>query len=227
MFKYAHGGGISIFNNNNLDILPHLRELTGCTVNCILTDPPYGMDFQSNYREVKYKKIKNDACLDWLDEFSKLCFDIAANNSAHYIFCSFHSIDKFKQSFERYFKIKDILVWKKNNTGMGDLKGSFAPKHEFILFMQKGRRLINGTRDCNILEFSRTNNKFHPTEKPVDLCEYLLEKFTDIGDTVLDPFMGSGTTGVSCKNMGRNFIGIEEDDVYFETAYKRIFKGIS
>lgn len=62
----------------------------------------------------------------------------------------------------------------------------------------------------------------HPTQKPVALIEYLIKTYTNEGDTVLDNVMGSGTTGVACKNLGRNFIGIEKDPVYFETAKNRI-----
>lgn len=143
-------------------------------------------------------------------------------NTAHYVFCSFHFIDKFKQEFEKKFTVKNILVWEKNNTSMGDLKANFAPKVEFILFLQKGRRFINGSRDPNIFKFKRTNNKVHPTQKPIDLMEYLIKKFTNCNDLVLDPFMGSGTTGIACKNLNRDFIGIELDRKYFEIAKKRI-----
>jgi site-specific DNA-methyltransferase (adenine-specific) len=115
-------------------------------------------------------------------------------------------------------------VWEKNNTSMGDLKNDFAPKIEFILFLQKGQRLINGSRDPNIFKFNRTGNKIHPTQKPVDMIEYLLSKFSDENDTIIDPFMGSGTTGVACINTNRKFIGIEMDDNYFKIAKDRIEK---
>ena len=62
----------------------------------------------------------------------------------------------------------------------------------------------------------------HPTQKPVPLCEYLIKTYTNEGETVLDNCMGSGTTGVACKNLNRKFIGIELDDTYFEIAKKRI-----
>jgi site-specific DNA-methyltransferase (adenine-specific) len=65
-------------------------------------------------------------------------------------------------------------------------------------------------------------NKLHPTQKPVALVEYLIKTYTNEGDTVLDNCMGSGTTGVACKNLNRNFIGIEKDEAYFEIARKRI-----
>ena len=93
-----------------------------------------------------------------------------------------------------------------------------------ILFLHKGRRLINGTRVPNIMKFARTGNKLHPTQKPVDLMEYLIKKFSDENNIIIDPFMGSGTTGVACKNLNRNFIGIELDKNYFKIAQERINK---
>ncbi len=205
------------------DCLEKMKDIPDNSIDMILTDPPYGMSFQSNHRIEKYDSIKNDNSLDWLDCFVDEAWRVSKENTAHYVFCSFHNIDVFKQSFQKKFKIKNILVWEKNNTSMGDLKADFAPKIEFILFLQKGRRFIEGKRDPNIFKFARTGNKNHPTEKPVDLNEYLLSKFSSENDTILDPFMGSGTTGVACKNLNRNFIGIELDETYFNIAKERIY----
>ena len=94
------------------DCLEMMKEVPDGSVDMILTDPPYGMDFQSNYRNEKHKKLLNDIHVDiWLNEFTNEIFRIAANNSAHYVFCSFHNIDLFKQSLQRLFKIKNILTW--------------------------------------------------------------------------------------------------------------------
>jgi len=206
----------------NGDCLEELKKIEDDSIDVVLSDPPYGMSFQSNYRKIKHKIIKNDDCLDWLEDFIKEIYRVSKNNTGHYLFCSIHNIDLFKQEIEKYFKIKNILIWKKNNTGMGDLKGSFAPKYEMIIFFHKGRKLINGKRDCDILEFNKTRNQLHPTEKPVDLLEYLLEKFSNEGDVCLDAFMGGGSTGVACKNLNRKFIGIEIDKEYFDISVNRI-----
>lgn len=76
----------------------------------------------------------------------------------------------------------------------------------------------------NILSFSNSNHKniLHPTQKPVPLLEYLIKTYTNEGETVLDNCMGSGSTGVACVNINRNFIGIELDDKYFQIAQQRI-----
>ena len=80
----------------------------------------------------------------------------------------------------------------------------------------------------NILQYSNanaTNEKpLHSTQKPVELMEYLIKTYTNEGETVLDNCMGSGTTGVACRNLNRNFIGIEKDKNYFEIAKKRIYE---
>lgn len=204
------------------DCFELMKEIENESIDMILTDPPYGMDFRSNHRKSRHDSIKNDSNVDWLPHFAQECFRVAKNNTAHYVFCSFHKIDLFKQAFEQHFCVKNILVWEKNNTSMGDLEHDFAPKLEFILFLQKGQRKINGARDPNIFKYPKTKNEYHPTEKPVGLCGYMLSKFSDLGDLVLDPFMGSGTTGIACANLQREFIGIELSEKYFRIAEKRI-----
>lgn len=187
----------------------------------IVTDPPYMINYRSDYRKNKYNRIKNDKdSYNLISEYFKKCNEILKDNSAIYCFCSWHNVDFFKQEFEKYFKLKNIIVWNKNNTSMGDLKGSYAPKHEFILFGHKGRRLIEGFRYPDVLDFKRTNNKLHPTQKPIDLLEVLIKTSSKEGDVVFDGFMGSGSTGVACLKNNRNFIGVELDEKYFEIAKK-------
>jgi site-specific DNA-methyltransferase (adenine-specific) len=88
---------------------------------------------------------------------------------------------------------------------------------------QVGRKYMAQTGfPNNVLEFARDKDSTHPTQKPVALMEYLIRTYTNEGETVLDFTMGSGTTGVACKNLNRDFIGIELDPEYFEIANKRI-----
>ena len=74
----------------------------------------------------------------------------------------------------------------------------------------------------NVLNFANDGKTQHPTQKPVALMEYLIKTYTQEGETVLDFTMGSGTTGVACKNLNRKFIGIEKDETYFKIAQDRI-----
>ena len=191
-------------------------------IDLIVTDPPYGMNFRSNHRAERYGNIHWDDNLDWVNDFCAEANRVLKGNSHLYMFCSFHNVDIFKQALERYFTIKNILIWEKNNTSMGDLKGDYAPKYEMILFATKGRRLLNGGRDPNMVKFARTGNKLHPTQKPVELISYLVNKSSKENDIVYDPFMGSGTTAEAAYDGNRNYIGSEIDETYYEISLTRI-----
>ena len=206
------------------DCLEIMKDIPDGSVDLVITDPPYGIDFQSHHRKEMHPKIWNDKVLDWLEKYVDECFRILKDNTAVYFFCSWHNVDIFKQSIEKKFKIKNILIWEKNNTSMGDLKASYAPKYEMIIFAHKGRKLLNGFRYADIIKANRTGNKLHPTEKPVDLLELFIKNSSDENAVVFDGFMGSGSTGVACVNTNRNFIGIELDENYFNIAKERIEK---
>ena len=210
----------------NIDWKEAITQVSDKSIDLVVTDPPYGMKFQSNYRKVKHKSIQNDDNLDWLEswviELKRVCKD-----EAHlYIFCSWHNIDLFKQIVGAYFQVKNILIWEKNNTGMGDLEGDYASKYEMILFCSHGSKKLNGGRDANILKAKRTGNENHPTEKPVNLIRYLIEKSSNKGDLVLDTFAGSFSTAQACKEIGRDFICFEIEPEYCRTA-KNLLNGVS
>ncbi len=226
MTKMIKTPKIELHHGDCLDVMDEMIK-KGVKVDLIMTDPPYGMSYQSNSRTDTHKKIAGDDNLDWLPDFAEKCSLLVKDDTAHYVFCSWHKIDVFKQEFQKYFTIKNILVWDKGQNGMGDLQADFGNSVEFILFLQKGRRLMNGKREPNVLKYQRTLNNLHPTEKPVALIEYLIGKFSDPGQLVFDPFMGSGTTGVACKHIDRSFIGAELEEGYFKTAKKRIHKAKS
>lgn len=208
------------------DSLEIMKELADKSVGAVVTEPPYGMSYKSGRRkkETAYDKIKNDDNLDFLEDFVAESYRILSDNSAFYCFCSWHNIDKFKAVIEKYFKIKNILVWVKNNHGSGDLLAAYAPKHEFIIYANKGRSKFREGRHPDVLNFKKVSGSksVHPTEKPVDLLEFLIKNNTDEGDIIIDPFMGSGSTGVAATNLGRGFIGIELEDEYFKIANERI-----
>ena len=208
-----------IHNENCMETMEKIEDES---IDLIVTDPPYGMNYRSNHRGERYDSIHWDDNLDWLDDWTSECCRVLSESSHMYVFCSFHNIDIFKQKIQSKFTIKNILIWEKNNTSMGDLKGDYAPKYEMILFCTKGRRLLNGGRDPNIIKFARTGNKLHPTQKPVDLISYLVGKSSHKGEIVYDPFMGSGTTALAAYSSERKYIGSEIDKLYYESSLKRI-----
>lgn len=213
------------------DCLDCMSEIPDGSVDMVLTDPPYGMSFQSNRRVVKDKfaKIENDSSLEWLDGFFAECVRVMRDDTAIYSFCSWHHVDMFKAAFERYFKMKNLIVWVKNNHGSGDLTGAYAPKHEFVLYGHKGRSLLREKRLPDVFDFPKiaSSKLLHPTEKNINMLEVFVRNNSDVGQVVLDPFMGSGTTGVAAMNTGRKFIGIELDEGYFDIACGRIEKAMA
>ena len=216
--------GYKLYQGDCLEIMGGIKDKS---VDLIVTDPPYLMDYQSNRRkkEDRFDKIKNDKgnymlIQDYLEE----CYRIMKDDTAIYCFCSWHNIDFFKNEFEKHFKLKNILVWNKNNHGTGDLKGSYAPKHEFILFGHKGRTLLREKRIADVIDCPKisSNKLTHPTEKPQDLLEIFIKQSSDVGSIIFDGFMGTGSCGIAAKKLNRNFIGIELDEKYFNIAKNRL-----
>lgn len=205
----------------NADCLDILKRLPDKCVDLVLTDPPYGMDYQSGWREIQYNKIEGDKNLEWLPEFLKELKRVSKDDAIWYVFCSWHKVDKFKQEIEKVKNVKNILIWNKNNFGSGDLFCDYAPKYEMIIFCNDKKKL-NGRRIANVLNFAKTDNSLHPTQKPVDLFGVLLQKASNENDLVLDCFSGSGTTAVACHKLKRRFICIERDREYFEASVKRL-----
>ncbi len=209
----------------NMDCLKGLKQLKDNSVDLVLTDPPYGMSYQSSWRTDKYDKIKDDDNIDWFKPLLEELYRVLKNNSHCYIFCNDYAISYFRDwAKEIGFNIKRTLVWVKNNHTSGDLKGDYGNKTEFIIYLQKGRRELNGKRDTNVLFFNREESKGHPTIKPLKLIEYLLIKSSNEKDIVLDPFMGSGTTAVACKELNRQYIGFELQEEYCNVSNKRLDK---
>lgn len=206
----------------NADCLDILRELPDKSIDLVLTDPPYAMKFQSNYRQIKYKKIENDNNLNWLSEWCEQISRVIKDNAHLYIFCSWHNIDKFKIEIEKYIKVKNILIWAKNNTGMGDLFNDYAPQYEMIIYCNPDNKPLNNGRDSNILYFNRTGNINHSTEKPIDMMSYLIDKSSKENDLVLDTFAGSCPVAIACHKLNRRFICIEKDEDYYKASVERL-----
>ena len=207
---------------HNVDCIEFMKQIPDNYFDLLLTDPPFGMKFQSSHRLEKHKKILNDDNLDWLPSFAYEIDRILKDEAHMYLFCSHHFIEVFKYELQKYRKVKNILIWEKNNTGMGDLDGDYAPKYEMILFCSNGERKLNEGRTPNIIKATRTHNDLHPTQKPVDLIEFLIKKSMKKNDKVFDPFIGSGTTAAACKSIGLEWCGCELEKDYADIANKRL-----
>ena len=107
---------------------------------------------------------------------------------------------------------------------MGDLAGDYSPAHEFMIFAARAQHKLRGKRLSNVWQLPRDSREayLHPTQKPVSFFSLAIEKSSDAGKTILDPFMGSGTALVAAKRLGRHAIGIEIEKKYCDIAVKRL-----
>lgn len=211
-----------LFLGNCLDILP---QLPNDSVDCIITDPPYGIRYQSRSHALPLTRIANDdegACA-LLDQALALAQHTLKENSHIYIFTNWQAFAPMAAIVKKHLCLKNVLVWIKNSHTRGDLKGNYGYQHEIVLYAQKGRRQLFGSRQANILAFDKvpSNHMRHPTEKPVPLLQYLISKSTAPGETVLDMFIGSGSTCLAAKQLHRQYVGIELENVWFDVAQAR------
>ncbi len=196
-------GGCTLLLGDCLDIIPMLGK-----VDAVVTDPPYGMQFVSGHRHIKHSAIMGD---DYLP-LEHINLSIQLSRRFAYVFCRWDNLGEMPSP-------TSVLAWVKNNWSMGDLKHEHGRQWEAICFYARADHEFT-KRIPDVIYAPRTGNNLHPTQKPIMLIEQLIR--ANVVDIILDPFMGSGTTGVACVNLGRKFIGIEIEPKYFDIACKRI-----
>lgn len=121
------------------------------------------------------------------------------------------------------FRVNNMVVWDKLSIGMGN---GFRNQHELVLYASKGTPRVISRAVPNVIGVARDENDLHQSPKPVLLMEKLLAVVSDVGDLILDPFVGSGSTLVAAKRLGRKAIGIEIEERYCEVAAKRLAQGV-
>ncbi len=210
------------------DCLEKMADIKDESVDMILTDPPYLINYKTNYRKDKShdfcSPIDNDDNPELIKSYIKECSRILKNDTAMYMFCSFDKVDFFKQELDKYFKIKNIIIWVKNNWTAGDLYAQFGKQYEMIFLVNKGRKKFNGKRLTDVWNFNRISGskQLHQNEKPIDLCEQAILKHSNENDIIFDGFAGSGTTGLAARNLNRQFILIEKEPKYYDIILKRL-----
>jgi len=212
----------TIHLGNCLDLMPQIPD---GSVDCVLTDPPYGISYQSNMRvaSAQFAVLENDDNDMRFDAYVEI-YRILKDNSVAIVFCSFKNYADDYNELKKLFSIKNAIIWNKGGGGIGDLSHSLLTDYEIAIVAHKGSCEIRGKRDGSVWTHAKVppSDMVHATEKPVSLFSRLMYKFTDAGAVVLDPFLGSGTTAVAAHNTGRHFIGIEMDETYYKIACKRL-----
>jgi site-specific DNA-methyltransferase (adenine-specific) len=220
---------IEIINTKQIIILGDsvkvLPTLENKTFDLLLSDPPYGMNFKSGWNDKE--KITNDKIQDTVvlfEEVLKNAVPLLKDNAHFYLFGNIDYLPQIKPIIEKYLNLKNVLIWDRKVIGMGDLK-SYGFSYDIIYFgYNKVWKDLNGNRDKDILSFNRVtpSANIHPTEKPVELLEYLIKKSTNENERILEPFAGGGSTLVACKNTNRLATGIEIEEEYYNIIKNKI-----
>lgn len=231
------------------DALKELKKIPSNSINLIIADPPYnlGKDYGNDSDNREFEDY-----LNFTKEWTAECKRIITNTGTIYIFMGFRFISYLYQILEREHQLRfnNWICWHYTQ-GIGKKKG-FSPRHDDILVFtkssdfyfnldeiripQKFYRSVNNMRGANpgdVWEFSHVhycneNRQNHPTQKPEGLIERMVLASSKIGDIVLDPFSGSGTTLRVCQQLERNCIGIEVNSQYvaqIENRLKKSFNG--
>jgi site-specific DNA-methyltransferase (adenine-specific) len=207
------------------DCLEVFKTLADGSVDAVVTDPPYGIGYQSARRtdiEARYRVLVGDDALslDWVDELPR----IMADPSCLFCFCRWDVQEAFRGAISLGLVVRSQVVWDRGVHGLGNLYAGYAPCHDVAWFATKGAYAFPGRRPKTIYRCDRVPacKLVHPTQKPAALMRWIVDDLAPEGATVFDPFMGSGTTGVACVQTGRNFIGIEIDPGYYAIAERRI-----
>lgn len=208
-----------------LQILPEVGK-----VDMVLTDPPYGNNYSTGYRKGIHRpstKITGDMLsLPLLNDVADKLLPLLNDVACAYWFAAPDRLDMVLPIIRKHLQVVNVLCWDKGNCTAGDLDASYGKQWEAIVFARNCRQVLVGDRDRDVLRVSRGDSSayVHPTQKPVELFEYIIGRHN--ANTILDPFMGSGTTGVACIKTNRRFIGIEIERKYCAIAVKRMERAL-
>jgi len=234
MKPYYEENGITIYHGDCLEVL---ADLPSGSVDAVITDPPFSSGARTDagkamrgamLRGAKWQadwfSHDNMATHGFLFLMRLLCVDLmrvtSAGGTGHF-FIDWRMYPNLYGALESCgWVVKNLLVWDKVHFGMGS---NYRNQHELIIYAEKaGDRLFPDHSIGNVLRSKRIDAVWHPTEKPVDLIETMMGAATLSNETVLDPFMGSGTTLRAAKDLGRKAIGIEINEAYCEIAANRL-----
>lgn len=221
-----------LINGNAIDFMKTLEDES---VDLIVTDPPYKVTARGNAgnsggmmqsklsMQGKIFKHNDIRPIEYIPEFYRLLKD----GSHCYIMTNHVNLQEMlNTATECGFRFIKSLIWNKGNKIMGQF---YMSQFEYILFFRKGKgKKINKCGTADILNIPNKKTKgedgknIHDTEKPVELMKILIENSSQEGELVLDPFLGVGATAMACKELNRDYIGVELDEKYYNIACKRV-----
>lgn len=235
MKPYYSEAGIEIYHGDALETLHALRS-EGRRFRAVCMDPPYASGTRAEAKKGSSgamvrggrfadKPIENDQMTTtgfvWLMRETALAFrDMLSDGDSVFSFIDWRQWPNLLGAIESAnLRANMMIVWDKIHYGLGN---GFRTQHELILHASKGVPRVTDHGFGNVLRHKRDDDPDHPSPKPPKLLEDLLTPVTEIGDDVLDPFMGGGSCAVACKAIGRRFVGIECKEEHCETAAKKL-----
>jgi len=199
-------------------------------VDCSIVDIPYGNVSKNGEERAKYagqlRKInKEEADIITFDEIEFSYRLAQVTKGSIYIFCGIDQIAKIYNYFKDNLK-KDwmarLCIWHKTNPSPSNGQHMFLSASEFIVFAKRRKTIFNGHCEHNVFNFPCGRSKLHPTEKPQQLLEYLINMSSNEGDEIFDCCFGSGSTGIASRKLNRKFLGVELQEKYYEIAKQRL-----
>lgn len=204
------------FSLHHGDCTTVLGALPSASVDLVVTDPPY----VCRYRDRDGRAIANDDNPTWIAPAFREVFRAMKPDSLCVSFYGWQHVEAFMRAWkEAGMAPVGHLVWPK---GYASRTGYLAARHEQAFLLAKGNPPRPARPLSDIQPWAYSGNTLHPTQKAVSILEPLIETFSEPGGTVLDPFTGSGSTGVACAGLDRRFIGIELDPDHHATALRRV-----
>jgi adenine-specific DNA-methyltransferase len=203
----------TVVHGDCLDILP---QLSAGSVDFVLTDPPY----LARYKSRDGRTVPNDDNRVWLNPAFAELFRVLRRDSFVVSFYGWPHADRFMQAYRAAgFRVGGHIVFRKRYTS----KSAYLQyRHECAYLLVKGNPPLPLTPLPDVMDWTYSGNKLHPTQKSVHILKPLIEAFTQPDAVVLDPFAGSGSTCVAARRAGRRYIGIELDAKYHATASQRL-----
>jgi adenine-specific DNA-methyltransferase len=198
------------------DCVKVMQEMPAVSVDFIATDPPYLVRFQSR----DGRRIVNDDRSDWLAPAFTQMYRVLKPDRFLVSFYGWNKVDRFFAAWKGagFYPVGHVVFVKRYAS-----KARYvAYTHESAYLLAKGNPAKPHIILRDVLEWQYTGNERHPTEKPLTAMMRLVHAFSKPGDLVLDPFVGSGTTAVAAKRLGRRYIGIDIEPVYAVTAQDRV-----
>jgi adenine-specific DNA-methyltransferase len=198
------------------DCVTGMRNLPPSSVDFVLTDPPYLVDYQSR----DGRKVANDRNADWLRPAFSQIYRVLKPASFCVSFYGWNRVHLFMAAWrDAGFRAVGHIVFRKRYASSARF---FRAEHEVAYLLAKGDVQPPARPIPDVIEFRYTGNKLHPTQKPIAALAPLISAFCPPGGVVLDPFAGSGSTLVAAKQLGRRFIGFEIDAQHHRTATARL-----